>query len=78
MTHQIRRLFRRATRVILLLLLIPIVWIILSIVEMTTGQRVFPWNAYAGCGDSLPETVPETVRIGLYEEFPVPWRLDKL
>jgi len=37
-----------------------------------------PWSAYALCGESVPEDLPSTVRVGLYEEFPVPWRLDKL
>jgi len=37
-----------------------------------------PWDAYAGCGNSTPTILPDKVRIGLYEEFPVPWRLDKL
>src|SRR5258706_16099793 len=53
-------------------------WVQASIHEMATGEHVFPWSAYAFCGASQPETLPPTVKIGVYEEFPVPWRLDKL
>jgi hypothetical protein len=53
-------------------------WLFLSFAEWRIGVRAFPWSAYAGCGATTPAALPETVRIGLYEEFPVPWRLDKL
>lgn len=53
-------------------------WLGASGFEWRTGQRLFPWSAYAGCGQSQPQSLPATVRVGLYEEFPVPWRLDKL
>lgn len=53
-------------------------WLGASAFEWRTGQRLFPWSAYAGCGQSRPQSLPATVRVGLYEEFPVPWRLDKL
>lgn len=36
-----------------------------------------PGTPYSNCGITKPR-IPETVRIGLYEEFPVQWRLDKL
>jgi hypothetical protein len=37
-----------------------------------------PWTTYAACGMSVPMSLPRTVRIGLYEEFPSSSRLDKL
>ncbi len=37
-----------------------------------------PWSAYEQCGASIPAELPATVRIGLYEEFPIPERLSKL
>lgn len=55
-----------------------VLWSALSLLEMATGTHLSPWPAYGNCGDSNPDQLPETVRIGLYEEFPVPWRLDKL
>jgi hypothetical protein len=39
---------------------------------------VLPWDPYANCGGSQPAALPDTVRIGLYEEFPAPWRLAHL
>ena len=38
----------------------------------------FPWTPYAACGASRSASLPSTVRIGLYEEFPSQDRLDKL
>ncbi len=46
--------------------------------EWGTGIRLFPWSAFAGCGTQVAAVLPETVAVGLYEEFPVAWRLDKL
>ncbi len=69
------RIFRR---LLLWLPLLVLLWLLASIVEWRTGQRLFPWSAYQFCGSSRPETLPATVQVGLYEEFPVPWRLDKL
>ncbi len=57
---------------------ITAVWLYASIREWIWGERLFPWSAYALCGNTQPKALPETVRIGLYEEYPVPWRLDKL
>jgi len=37
-----------------------------------------PWTTYSVCGTSVPASLPDTVRIGLYEEFPSSDRLDKL
>jgi hypothetical protein len=54
------------------------IWMIDSVTEWRTGQHLLPWNAYQDCGNQAPATLPETVQIGFYEEFPVPWRLDKL
>ena len=75
-----KRHFRFRWRSLLLIALLALVvtWLIISIEEWQTSQRIFPWSAYALCGRSVPEKLPATVRIGLYEEFPVPWRLDKL
>lgn len=53
-------------------------WFYASITEVRTGRRLWPWSAYALCGYSKPSTLPSQVRIGLYEEFPNPWRLEKL
>jgi hypothetical protein len=55
-----------------------LLWLGASMVEWTTGRRVLPWNPYANCGGSQPGTLPTTVRVGLYEEFPNPWRLERL
>lgn len=38
----------------------------------------WPWSGYIGCGTSQPATLPNAVRIGLYEEFPTVQRLEKL
>lgn len=78
MTMKQRTLFRRSVIVLGVLLLLGILWLAISFVEWRSSKRIFPWSAYAFCGNSIPKTLPETVRIGLYEEFPVPWRLDKL
>jgi len=72
------RTVRRDVFSVLVCILLAICWLAASIFEWRSGQRVWPWSAYALCGTSMPATLPETVRIGLYEEFPVPWRLDKL
>ncbi len=53
-------------------------WLYASVTEMQTGRRLWPWNAYSFCGRSQPTTLPATVRIGVYEEFPTPARLAKL
>lgn len=55
-----------------------LLWVYASAREWLTGQRLIPWSAYALCGKSKPDALPATVHVGLYEEFPVPWRLDKL
>jgi len=57
---------------------LALLWLLASAVEWGTGQRLLPWNPYAGCGGSRPASLPPTVRVGLYEEFPVPSRLAKL
>jgi hypothetical protein len=59
-------------------LVVIAVWFVASFYEWRTGNRLFPWSEYANCGNSVPTQLPQTVRIGLYEEFPVPWRLAKL
>ncbi|MDY7077501.1 MAG: hypothetical protein SXV54_11325 [Chloroflexota bacterium] len=73
-----RVVIRRGMFGVLVCVLLVLCWLAASIFEWRSGQRVWPWSAYALCGTSMPATLPETVRIGLYEEFPVPWRLDKL
>jgi hypothetical protein len=57
---------------------LALLWLGASGFEWRTGIRLFPWSAYAGCGQSRPQRLPDVVRVGLYEEFPVPWRLEKL
>jgi hypothetical protein len=57
---------------------LALLWLAASCYEWGTGQRVLPWDPYAACGDSVPATLPATVKIGLYEEFPSPWRLAQL
>ncbi len=73
---------RAITRFILMGILLvtglAVFWLYASVREWLFGERFFPWSAYALCGNSKPDSLPATVRIGLYEEFPVPWRLDKL
>jgi hypothetical protein len=39
---------------------------------------IVPWSSYLWCGASRPDALPPTVRIGLYEEHPLPERLAKL
>jgi hypothetical protein len=57
---------------------LTLLWVAASVAELATGQRVLPWDAYGGCGYSRPATLPPTVRVGLYEEFPNAWRLARL
>jgi hypothetical protein len=68
----------RLLTLVLLLLLVGAAYFAASFHELRTGKRLLPWNAYALCGTSVPATLPETVRIGLYEEFPTPERLARL
>jgi len=72
---RLRRLLIRAIGAALGLTLI---WLGASCYEWGTGKRVLPWDPYANCGGSQPAALPDTVRIGLYEEFPAPWRLAHL
>lgn len=55
---------------------VAMLWIGANVLEMTTGRRVLPWDSYQPCAE--PSSLPETVRVGLYEEFPNPWRLARL
>jgi hypothetical protein len=73
-----RALFRRPFQLMIAMLLLVVAWGAVSLIEWGTGRRVLPWSAYAFCGHSHPPTLPGQVRLGLYEEFPVPWRLEKL
>ena len=57
---------------------LSLAWGAACIYEWGTGRRVLPWNPYADCGATQPAELPATVRIGLYEEFPAPWRLERL
>lgn len=61
-----------------LLLVVVALWLYASFHELRTGERLLPWSAYAFCGSRMPDTLPATVRVGVYEEFPNPWRLAKL
>jgi hypothetical protein len=77
-TRTYRGIARFARHSALLTMVAALFWIGANIVELATGQRVLPWNPYALCGASAPDALPATVRVGLYEEFPNPWRLAKL
>lgn len=63
---------------ILVVLVSTVANLAMSYHEMRTGQRLWPWSAYASCGSSIPAPMPETVRLGFYEEFPTPERLARL
>src|SRR4029077_18934295 len=56
---------------------LAVAWAAACIYEWGTGRRVLPWNPYADCGATPPAELPATVRVGLYEEFPAPWRLER-
>jgi hypothetical protein len=73
--HQRRRVLIVSS---VLTLLSAAFWFYASITEFQTGRRLWPWSAYALCGHTPPASLPQHVRIGLYEEFPNPWRLAKL
>lgn len=72
------KLFRRLIQLVFLLVLCPIVLILAALFEMAFNYRVLPYSPYRDCGTSAVANLPDIVRIGLYEEFPVPWRLEKL
>jgi hypothetical protein len=74
-TPRFHRLLMRAMSIAVGL---SIAWSAACIYEWGTGRRVLPWNPYAGCGTTSPGELPATVRVGLYEEFPAPWRLERL
>lgn len=57
---------------------LALVWLGASAFEWGTGRRVLPSDPYASCGATQPAELPTTVRVGVYEEFPAPWRLDRL
>jgi hypothetical protein len=57
---------------------LSVAWGIACIYEWGTGRRVLPWDPYADCGATQPAELPTTMRVGLYEEFPAPWRLERL
>jgi hypothetical protein len=63
---------------IVTILLLALLYLVASAFEWRSGKRLLPWSEYSLCGTSVPKSLPTKVRIGLYEEFPVPWRLDKL
>lgn len=73
-----RSMLWRIFALAILLLVLVVFWLSMSYHELSTGERLWPWSAYALCGTSSGAVLPETVRIGLYEEFPNPWRLEKL
>jgi hypothetical protein len=57
---------------------LSLAWVAACAYEWATNRRVLPWDPYAGCGAAQPARLPPTVRVGLYEEFPAPWRLEQL
>ncbi len=61
-----------------LLIVFTAIWLVDSVTTWRTGQHLLPFDAYEGCGEAAPASLPETVKVGFYEEFPVAWRLDKL
>jgi hypothetical protein len=73
-----RRLRRLAYHGLFATLGLTLLWVGASIAELGAGRRILPGNPYAGCGDSQAAALPQTVRVGLYEEFPNPWRLERL
>lgn len=77
-TRRWRRLRLALTRGALLAPGLAFLWFSACVVEWYSERRLLPWNPYGACGVSAPAALPETVRVGLYEEFPNPWRLAKL
>jgi hypothetical protein len=65
-------------RLVLTVLMLGLLWLGATLAEWVGGRRVLPWDPYASCGASIPAALPKTVRVGLYEEFPDPWRLAPL
>ena len=78
MKNQPRHVIRLGVFGLIVLALLALLGSNASVREWRTGKRVWPWSAYALCGNSKPSALSLTVRVGLYEEFPIPWRLDKL
>jgi hypothetical protein len=74
-TPRFHRLLMRAMSIAVGL---SVAWAAACIYEWGTGRRVLPWDPYDGCGATQPPELPATVRVGLYEEFPAPWRLERL
>jgi hypothetical protein len=72
------RIAKAMRRGVLFLVILALVWVSATMVEWIGGRRILPWDPYASCGTSIPTALPNTVRIGLYEEFPDPWRLQQL
>ena len=72
------KLRRRLRLALSTLFLFGVIWSAATLIEWRLGKRLFPWSAYQSCGDKNPSSLPSTVKVGFYEEFPVPWRLDKL
>src|SRR5262245_1205100 len=70
--------WRRLAMIILVSTGLMLLWLGACLWEWRTGRRVLPWDAYGGCGTSAPAALPATVRVGVYEEFPNPWRLARL
>jgi hypothetical protein len=57
---------------------LSVAWLAACVYEWGANRRVLPWDPYASCGAAQPAQLPAAVRIGLYEEFPAPWRLEQL
>ncbi len=75
LSHRWWRIVRRTILALLVLVLLGLVGV-MGLLMGWWGPK--PWSAYERCGTSVPAELPETVRIGLYEEFPSPERLSKL
>src|SRR3954464_13538885 len=77
-TARTPRFYRLLLRAMSIAVGLSVAWGAACIYEWGTGRRVLIWNPYAGCGTTQPAALPATVRVGLYEEFPAPWRLERL
>jgi hypothetical protein len=62
---------------VLLLAASPFLWLGMAEISWRSGYAL-PFTPYWGCGTHPPATLPEEVRIGMYEEFPTDSRLAKL
>lgn len=64
--------------IIFVTLALIVFWVYASIYEMIYNERLLPWDPYMFCGATTANSLPTTVQVGLYEEFPSQERLAKL